>query len=310
MAGKRDASLVVRCAKKGHGKTYNTFESLLEYVAGLASRGIKPRRGLLVDFNNEFSFVPAIALRDIRRWCDYGMVELRRISLFKMIEDADIRITKKKKLFDVPYGPMTTNEKANSLDYVLNNFHTGAILIEDINRYIPDNFSRDVIGNIISQRHKNTDLIIHFQNIGRFGHPKILANANYLCFHYCSDEVERHSDKFLELTKPLSLMEIIIQAHHKKTARLYHEKKIGENEYKALRAYNIWWDNDNNLIKGDFTRNELQDAVIVYLQRHYRTEVQPKYESCDLFTGKRLFKTPAEVSRNLISEYVEEYYGN
>ena len=70
------------------------------------------------------------------------------------------------------------------------------LLIEDINKYISDHLPNDLVGAICTNRHTNTDIIMHFQSIGRIT-SKIWQNLNWLRFHKNNDSVERHKTSFL-----------------------------------------------------------------------------------------------------------------
>ena len=60
---------------------------------------------------------------------------------------------------------------------ILNDYRGGLLLIEDINRYISDYLPNDLVGAICTNRHTDTDIILHFQSVGRVS-PKIWQNLN------------------------------------------------------------------------------------------------------------------------------------
>ena len=172
----RECKLGVACGKKGIGKTHITTKVLEDYVKG--GNGYPPRRVLIMDVNDEFEQYKALAVSEIERFSIHPTIEIRRI-----------------RPFAVDGRRMTLREIADTLWLVLDKYRHGALLIEDINRYVSDYLPNDLIGAICTNRHTDQDIIMHFQSIGRIS-PKIWQNMNWLRFHRNSDSVERHKNKF------------------------------------------------------------------------------------------------------------------
>ena len=63
MADYRIPKLGVAVGKKGIGKTYTTTQMIDSYVKG--SKGVQPRRALILDVNDEFDQYKAISLKHI-----------------------------------------------------------------------------------------------------------------------------------------------------------------------------------------------------------------------------------------------------
>jgi hypothetical protein len=89
---------------------------------------------------------------------------------------------------------------------ILNDYRGGLLLIEDINRYVSDYLPNDLVGAICTNRHTDTDIILHFQSIGRIS-PKIWQNLNFLRVHKITDDVIKHRNKFEEKLELLLLVE-------------------------------------------------------------------------------------------------------
>jgi hypothetical protein len=304
-SGKREPLFGVVVGKKGVGKTFTTLKQIKRYVY----ESKFPRRTLIFDVNNEFGQFRSISLRNIKRWCDSNAVEVRRVSIFKAMEDLNLTVNGKPVYFN-PHGKMTLNEMANALYYILNNYYNGLLLIEDINKYVSDSLPSDLIGAICTQRHIGVDVIIHFQNVGRFGHPKIISNANWLRFHKVTDKVIRHESKFGAYTEPLSIVEKIVDSKYNKSWQEFRDGIIDEDQRKAGCSAHVFFDNDELKIKGDFTRDEFVEAIISYLSENASKLVNPKLKEQDLFTGKLKYPDRAALIKTLIEEYSKDYYGN
>ena len=89
----REPKLGVAVGKKGIGKSYTTERVLAEYVKGMPS--VKPRRVLILDVNDEYEFVKAIAVTDVALFSLHPKIEARRIRPYN--------VEKKKTLTKINY---------------------------------------------------------------------------------------------------------------------------------------------------------------------------------------------------------------
>ncbi len=288
----REPLLGVAVGKKGIGKTYETLKMIDRYIKPNARTGAKARRVLIFDVNGEFTQFPTIALKDIRKWCRGGRIEVRRVNIFKTEQDEELGI------FKNPKGKMTLDEMASALHFMLDCFHDGMLLIEDINKYVSDSLPNDLIGAICTQRHIGVDVVMHFQSIGKFGHPKILANASWLRFHKVSDTVIRHANKFNEYTEPLQILESLVNAKF----------AVGKNI--AEKSFHAYYDLDDYKIKGRFTKRQFMHAIEKYLEKNYNRVVKPRLKEVNLTTGEAKHTNQGELINNLISQFIVQYYGN
>lgn len=285
---KREALLGIAVGKKGVGKTYSTLMTIQQYLKGDPASGVKPRKVLLLDVNNEFvnvkadqnpdfAHVKAISLKDIAKFTLSNKIEARRVSIFK--EGG---------------GKMNLTEIQKALAHILDNYQNGMLLIEDINKFISDSLPNDLVGSIITQRHVSVDVIIHFQSIGKAAHPKLWANCNWLRFHKCEDTVERHNTKFGGNIEHLRIL----------------EKMVDIEYYNGNKRFNAYLNKDDGVIQGDFTKKQFQFAIYQYLNDNYKKVVTPLLSKRDLMTGEKIYKDPKDLAKKLIKEYTDTYYGN
>ena len=143
--GERIPKLGVAFGKKGVGKSYRTWQMIHKYVTGDPEHGIKPRRALILDVNNEYEWVKAISINDVGKFSNSPWIEVRRVMRFN----------------ERTGQPMTLREVEMALFFILENYRRGLLLIEDINVYISDNLPGDLIGAICSNRHTELDIILH-----------------------------------------------------------------------------------------------------------------------------------------------------
>lgn len=237
----REAKLGVAVGKKGVGKTYTTNILIEEYVRGNKTTGAIPRRVLIMDVNDEYVNIKALRLNDVRRFSVHPTIQARRIRPFK---ENGVR--------------MTLKEIQQALFKILNEYRGGMLLIEDINRYISDSLPNDVIGAICTNRHTDTDIIMHFQSIGRIS-PKIWQNLNWMRFHKNTDSVDRHQQKFMDKYEYLKLAEILVDNKY----------------YSGDQRYYLYVDIDEEKILGNITMPDVNKAIDEYIAIHYKSLVNP-----------------------------------
>ena len=266
----REALLGVAVGKKGIGKTFTTLQLIKSYVKGSAS--VKPRRALLLDVNDEFEDVKAISIKDVPLFSMHPKIEARRIR---------------------PYNPdgskMSLNEVADSLNTVLKTYKGGLLLIEDINRYTSDNMPNDVVGALCTNRHSSTDIIMHYQSIGRIS-TKVWQNLNYVRYHRNTDSVERHKKKFEDKYEAFKIIEIMV-----------NKQFLSGN----TRFY-VTFDADEEKIKGAYSKKMFSEAVDEYIALNYNKKVKPLL---NMRVGGKVKHTIESATIHVKNELTQQYLG-
>lgn len=280
----RQPLLGVVVGRKFVGKTYTTNLFLYKYVTGQLKTGAHARKVLILDVNDEFQHIKAIALKDVIRFSASNIIEPRRIRIWK--EDG----TK-----------MNINDIVNALSTILNTFFEGLLLVEDISKYISDNLPLDLIGAICTQRHVGCDVIMHFQGIGAIV-PKIWRNCNYVRFHKNNESVEKHKDKFPDKEEPLKIVEALVNAQVQKGIAQYGEED-GQRFF-------IFYDVEEEKIKGEYSQLMLWEAIMKYLSENYNQTIRPMVSGFDLSTGKKLNPDVRLAVQTKATELFKLYYGN
>lgn len=271
----REPILQVAVGKKGIGKSYTTEQIIKAYIKGNDKTNTPARRALIIDPNNEYGQFKMISPDDILRFSVHPKIECRRVVPI------------------YPNGkPFTLDEIQILLEHCLNNFRNGLLLIEDISKYVGDTMSTDLIGHLCTIRHKDTDVIVHFQGIGKAGNPKIKANMNVLRFHKVSEDVERHKNKFQEYTEILKIAEILVN-----------------NKYKNgdIRFY-CYVDFDRDIIHGNFNKADFQNAITEYIQDNESLTIGKYLRKKDR-DGKNIYNYRQALEKCEIDLF-NKYYGN
>lgn len=270
----REPLLGAAVGKKGVGKTHTTKQTIREYLMGNPQLGIKRRRVLILDVNDEFSDIKSIAVQDILKFSNNAIIEARRVRIYKP-----------------EGGKMTLNEIANTLFFILEYYRNGLLLIEDINKYVSDSLPNDLIGAICTQRHQDVDIIMHFQSIGRIT-PKIWGNLNWLRFHKNSESVERHKNKYPDKVEILKIAEAMVN-----------------NEFeKGNSRFYCYVNLDDEIIEGAYSQKMLDSANVRYIEENYAQVIKPMLNRVSILENKTKKLTQEEAIKIKRAKLFKEYY--
>ena len=298
----RQPMMMVCCGRRATGKSVETIQTMYGYVNGTPSKNIKGRKALIFDVNNEFGTfdfkgethsIRTLPLSYLSQFCHpTSAVQIRRIPPY--FEDGE---------------RMTSDDMSKTLIMILKDFKNGVILIEDINKYVSDTPKADIIGSIATLRQSGNDAIVHYQNIGRVGNPKILGNTNIIRLHKTNDSVAKHASKFEDKVDILSIAEKIVNTKyyigmkHNLDSKDPEEKKLAE-----LRFSYVYINLDFNKIQGEFTKQEAQNAIQDYVAENYSKLMRPYLNKFDRNTGKKIHdkKTAySQIERDFLDTYFD-----
>lgn len=279
----RQPILTTVVGKKGVGKTWRTLIILKQYVIGNPAKGIVGRRVLILDVNDEFTTVPSIALKDVGLFSFHPKIEMRRVRPYK---------DNSKK--------MSLEEISAALNYILENFKYGLLLVEDITKFVADSPSKDLIGGIVTQRHYECDIILHFQTIGKAGHPKILGNTNVLRMHKTGDTVDRHFAKFEDKYAQVKIAETIVNYKHRGT-------EIDGKWVEPDARFYLYCNFDTEKIIGDFTFREAQRAVREFIWANEKDLIAPMMRQRNEH-GKPIYAHEGEAHKEKQTELMDLYF--
>jgi len=301
IGGKREASLTIVPGKKGVGKSFETTKELIEY-----SRKLK-RKVLILDVNGEYTQFQPITCDD------------KNINLFTIQKKIEIRRI-------VPFkngGVKTLEELKQDLGVLLRCFRGGLLLLEDLTYILGDSLDQEIIGAIVVIRHKGVDLIVHFQSLGKCGHPKLVANMNYLRYHCVEDSVQYHRNKFVGKIEILKITEAISKNRVESALMLQRDYELKHKDYKTnpIRVkeyediYNnyargfIWVNFNNQRISGKFTEQQFRDGIFRYISENKNETLNLERERINK-DGTRLYKNDGEALAALEDRLFRTYYGN
>jgi hypothetical protein len=243
----REPKLMVTVGRKNCGKSFTTTKMMEQYVAGNPSKGIPPRRVLILDVNDEYVQYKAIRISDVPIFSVHPIIEIRRVRPFN---DNGTK--------------MSLDQIQEALYVILETYKNGFLLIEDLNKFISENFKTDLAGSIATNRHVGLDIMIHYQSIGRIN-TKVWQNVNLIRLHKFTDTVKRHKNKFEDKYEYLSIAETIIN-----------------NRYdKGDKRFFVYVDIDDEKIFGAFTNKEFDDAAMQFITINYSSLINPLLNARD-----------------------------
>jgi hypothetical protein len=120
---------------------------------------------------------------------------------------------------------------------------------------------QDVVGKVLSQRHKGLDIILHYHSLGRI-QKKIWPHVTIIRLHKCGDSVTDNKEKFPDKYEVFKIAENIIN-----------------NQFYAgnIRFY-LHINYVNQKIIANVTNEERDTAVDEYIMLRSNTLVRPYME--------------------------------
>lgn len=264
----REPKLICASGMKGVGKTFSTNLLIRKYVKNNPSTGKKGRKVLIYDINMEYTDYKALAIKDIPRFTRQKRVEVRRI--LPVNDDG---------------REASLSEMLEILTRIINNYRGGMLILEDINRYLVQSKTTDVIGLLATNRHRDLDIICHFQSLSALD-PRMWQNVTEVRFHMQTDDIDRYRRRIpnYELFK---IAQCLVR---------YKYLKAGDKRFFCYVAV------ADNYITGDFSQKDFHIACQDYLQINTTkvNQVSKKY-------GKGL-EADAKAKQVISQELFQMYY--
>ena len=259
--------LIAVCGMKGVGKTHTTLREIEHYLK--SKHGRLGRKALIFDVNAPME----------RSYERYRTCDLDQIHLLKSIECRRVVALNK------DTSPMTIAEKQEAAYTILKLYTQGLIVLEDLNNYVLQAKSTDFIGAITTNRHKDQDIIIHYQSLSALC-PRMWQNCSVIRFHHQLDSIDRYM-KRIPNPELMKLAQIIVDEQYYRGNKRYYiyvknldNKLIGTTEFWFRRACQQYLNNDSRALaslmretddRGRPKHKSLKDAVETFVQRrmHY-----------------------------------------
>lgn len=235
----RKPMLYAAVGRKGSGKTTQTVKILRDYA--------RSRKVLIFDTQDEYS--------EMQKYPDIRSLSYDQVSVFSRHPEISIRRIPP---FKFSGEAMTPDEKEALVLHILDHYRNGMLMLEDINNYIYDYVDSEIVGKILSQRHKGIDIVMHFHSLGRI-QKKIWPHLNVLRLHKCEDSVIDNKEKFQEKYELFKIAENLVNAQFDQG-----------NEYFSVEVLI-----SERQIVGEFTEDDRTMAIDDYIYLHYTKLINP-----------------------------------
>lgn len=307
----RESKIIVATGKKGTGKSYTTlWELIVPYAKGLLNNGV-PRKCLIFDTqgeyqktsntnNNIFPKTPEhkkltngspldilmLDVNDVSAFAKQQRIEIRRVPLFYTKTTFD----KKGRMLTKKGDEFSPEDKVEALKTTVRNFNNGLLLIEDLRALFGDKIPHNIISLIVSNRHKNMDVVWHLQSVGRLL-PEQWENVNAVRFHKEEGSVDYHETKLQEKYPIFKICDNLVNGYFR-------------NGYERMYA---WFDKDKGKVRGKFTKETFLWAIEQYIKT---TPSSIKSLLRETERGGSQRYSYDEAVRIKKEELFYEYYGN
>lgn len=276
---KRGRILLVASGMQEIGKSFLSLKQMIWQAYSSKHKS----KGLIFDSNNEYGNyvidgkaykIKEISPNDIIRFSNHTNSEVRRIA---------------------PYykngAPMTDEDTEQLILKVLYEFRGGGLIVDDLNTIFGDNLPDRVTKALCNVRHKNYDLTLHVQSIGRIS-TKIRQNAKVVRYHYQLDPVLDSKDK---LTGELEIYQI--------AEKLVNNQFISGNKYFVVYIFRV-----DKKIKGQFSPKMFSNAIQEYISENTNRLLNPLKAKVNK-EGKKMY-THEQALLLKTKEFFIRYYGN
>ena len=135
------------------------------------------------------------------------------------------------------------------LNKILHYYRGGLLVLEDINRYLIDTKTSEIIGTMATNRHRDLDIYIHLQSLAPVT-TRMWQNCQIVRYHRQTDNIARYQNRI-------------------PNAELYYiaEKLVNQQYLKNKRFY-CYVNNEYNKISGKFSIRDFQKACYGYVLEH------------------------------------------
>lgn len=275
----REPKLIIATGGKSVGKTYQTCKVIERYIKHNPINGKEGRKVLIFDVNFEYtndqlkkdghSFETKIlSERDLIKFAKQKRPEVRRIL---PIDDKG--------------HVMSIDKMVDLLERIVKYYKGGLLVLEDINRYLVDTRTAEIIGMMATNRHRDLDIYIHLQSLSPVT-TRMWQNCALVRFHRQNDDVNRYKQR-LPLPELYFIAQTLVNSQVKKDKRFF-----------------CYVDNELSRIRGKFSKRVFMVACYNYVMSNPRniTSAQKRFG-----TGKKAYNTAVAW---LIKDLTERYYGN
>ena len=223
-----DPSLTVVLGRQRAGKTHRTAEEIKADLLANPKTGKLPRKTLVVDNNNEYSWLRHLnpTPANITRFVKQEAVEARRIVL---VNSTGL--------------PLSLKEKMDIVRMTVQYFRNGHLVYDDIDKYATHTSEQDIISMLMGVTHIGCDVTTIHQSWRKMSVTEV-ENKRTIRLHATEDSPdslppEKKAAMSMEISQ---IAQIIVKEHFDMANRDHREKKLTDLQYLQAKSYFLYID--------------------------------------------------------------------
>lgn len=280
----RDPMVMLICGEMGVGKTYRSLLEIKWYMTNMPEVNKKGRKVLVFDVNGadypDFKTVNPNYIKALTK------VAPRRILPFKNNRN-----------------PMTTAEKKEVVSKILDHYKNGLVVLDDIDSYMAGQKGQDMIGALVTVRHKGLDMLLSHQSISKITTTEWEA-CTWLRLHHQVDDVTRYRDRIPKY-KMVRLAQLIVNEQYELGIKAMTDGKLSPLEYKIRKSFFVYVNMREQKIMG-CSRAAFIRACKRLIDQEEGKKIRRLLNEQD-FYGKPIYKDRNAVIIKLISDYLRHH---
>lgn len=275
----REPKLLIATGGKGVGKTYTTCKVIGDYIRSDTSIGKEGRKVLIFDVNEEYD---NYELKKNKHTFEPKLLSIKDLPKYSIQKQPEVRRILPR---DEKGNLLNLDGMIDMLNTILHYYRGGLLVVEDINRYMTDTKSQEIIGTMATNRHRDLDIYIHLQSLSPVT-TRMWQNCACVRFHKQVDDVGRYKNRL-----PIAEMYFLAQT-------------LVNIQYKINERFYCYVDNEKSKIYGRFSKRSFMIACYNYLMAHPKEIAKYKQR---FGSGMDSYNKSVAFA---INELVSKYYGN
>lgn len=227
----RQNGITIISGAQGVGKSHNIKKIIKDYVRDNPHTGKKGGKVLIYDVNDEYIDYTPIAWKDIKL---QNPQTIRRVLPFRKVGNK--------------VEPFGTDELKEGFLVLLEEYKDGLLILEDFNTYALNTRSQKVLSTITRARHKQIDILIVLQEIGKIT-KDLWSNISFYIYHKQTSEIDKERDKITNYIM-VKIADNIVNEQFNMAQLALDDKKITYDDYIRYKSFFVSINFKTNKITG------------------------------------------------------------
>ena len=277
----RQPMIMLVCGMMGVGKTYRNKLEIRRYLREIPETGKKARKVLAFDTNDD-------------DYPEFRTISPNHLRVFKNTSPRRIRP------FNADGSPMGDDEKKGVVSKIMKTYRDGLIVLDDIDHYMAGAKNQNMIGALVTVRHKGVDIILGHQSIAKISTTE-WQTCTWLRLHHQVDDVTRYRERIPKY-RLVRIAQLIVDEQYDLASDKYEQGEISKDEYKKQKSFFVYVNMPEQKLKG-CSRSAFIRACKKYIDREEGGLIKMMLLERD-FKDRPIYKNRNEAVIKLISDYL------